>query len=410
MFKKFVHYITSKRLEKHRVTTQCMLDEYERRATASQSKIQAQADKYTVEIEKVAEQRHKQLADYMAWQNRNIEKVSAYSLLLRQLQQIMFACTESWLRQSLNEQRLKIEQEKLQMLFSTVRYLEELAEEMIRLSRSENRLAWQKCVATRPLKITDDTIRQHAKRVQGEIETEAKAYETEFRRIKSYKTSLLRQLQEVKKTRNEYKKAFSRARDEHREQKQQLRTVYRECHARWDDLRTGVENHYQYSNSESELANEWLSRMPQGGTFSEIRQLINDAREHCDAARSEVQALYDRMDAIKSRIKRAHDNQDYSRLDADKAERQLVFHAIKPAKEQQDRVFKARNVLTARRSEIMQLLDRISHFHPSNTIEDVFALLSQEENDLYWSAIGLKTRNLQSQKGREAWASVKIRR
>ncbi len=66
MFKKLVHYITSKRLEKHRLKTQCMIDEYERRAAASNARVQAQADKYTSEIERMAEQRHEQIADYMA--------------------------------------------------------------------------------------------------------------------------------------------------------------------------------------------------------------------------------------------------------------------------------------------------------------------------------------------------------
>ncbi|WP_333871441.1 hypothetical protein [Kosakonia cowanii] len=402
MFKKLVHYITSKRLEKHCLKTQCMIDEYERRAAASHARVQAQADKYTSEIERMAEQRHKQIADYMAWQNRNVEKVYAYSLLLRDLQQSMFACTESWIRQSLSEQRWKIEQEKSQVLLSTLRYLDELAEEMIRLSRSDDRLTWQKRIAERPLSTTDDTIRQHAKRVQGEIESEAKAYETELRRIKSYKNSLFRQLQEVKKNRTACKEALDRDRNEHREQKKQLRTVYHECRDRWDDLRTDVEHHYQYSNSESELASQWLSRMPQGGTFNEIRQLIQDAQEHCDSACSEVQSLYERMDSIKSRIKSAHDNQDYSRLDTDKAERQTVFNAIKQAKERQDCVYKARNVLKARRTEIIQMLDRIRDFHPSKTVEDFFALLSQEDDDMYWSAIGLKTRNLQGPEGRAA--------
>ncbi|WP_177412978.1 hypothetical protein [Pseudomonas sp. PAMC 29040] len=100
------------------------------------------------------------------------------------------------------------------------------------------------------------------------------------------------------------------------------------------------------------------------------------------------------MGGLRDRLKWAHDFQEFSTLDADKAARSEIFHSLAAAREHQDNFYAARQVFTFRRDEIKKLMGWINDLHPSKTIEQVFTLLARDDADIYWPAIGLATKSV----------------
>lgn len=400
MLKKIIHYFTSRSLEKHRHKTQCMIDEYEREAASSQARVQNQANAYKLEIQQLAQLREEQLKNYVQFLNDHIEKTTDYMAHLKELTQVMYLCVETWLRKSISEQCWKLEKDKAQVIHSTISYLDELMEEMIRLSRKEDRSTWQALIAERPLRIVTSDISKHAKRFQKEAEADAKAFDKDLRRIRSHKVQLRKQQSELRKNISNLKADVDQSREQHRQVKQRLQEVNQRCGSKFRGLQEIFENFYQYSQSESALANEWISQMPHGGTLREINQVLIDSKPDWEDAKSYTSDLNHRRRHIQVRIEQAYENHDYSTIDADKAQRSGIFQALSSAREQQDRLFTARQVFVLRREEIKKLMGWINEFHPSKTIEQVFTLLSRQDADIYWPAIGLATKTLRPSVGR----------
>lgn len=392
MLKRIVHYFTSRSLEKHRQKTQCMIDEYEREATASQARVQAQADAYKLEIQQLAKLREEELKKYVEFLNDHIEKTTDYISLLKDLPQVMFLCVEAWLRKNISEQRWKLERDKTQVIRSTISYLDELAEEMIRLSRAEERRTWQALIADRPPRVTTPEITKHVKQFEKEAKADAKAYDRDLRRIKSFKRQLRKQLSDLGISTSTLKTEMERNREQHQQVKQRVKALNEQCCSKFRALQEIFENYYQFSQSESPLANEWISQMPYGGTLREINQVLSDTKSDWEDAKSTTSDLNHRRERIQARIKWAHDNQEFSTLDADKAERSEIFQSLTSAREHQNRLFAARQVFVSRREEIKKLMGWINDLHPSKTIEQVFSLLSRDDAEIYWPAIGLATK------------------
>lgn len=400
MLKHIVHYFTSRSLEKHRLNTQCKIDEYEREAAASRARVQAQADSYKHEIQKLAQLREEQLKSYVQLLNDHIEKTTQYIAHLKELPEAMFLCVDAWLRKNISDQRLKLEQGKAQIIYATVSYLDELAAEMIKLSAQEDRRTWQALIANRPPRVMTPEISKHTKTFLKEAQADAKAYERDLQRIRSYKIQLRKQQSELKKQITELKTDASKARDQHRQVKQRMQEIHRACLSEFNDLQEIFEHYYRYKESESPLANYWISLMTEGGTLKEINQVLSETRDDFEQARREKSDLYDRHKYLRGRIQWAHDNNDYSTFEADKTSRSLVIAALPGAREQVDRLHVARQVFFTRREEIKKLMSWINEFHPSKTIEQVFTLLMRDGDDIYWPAIGLATKTLRPSGGR----------
>lgn len=394
MLKKIIHYFTSRSLEKHRHKTQCMIDEYEREAAASQARVQNQANAYKLEIQQLAQLREEQLKNYVQLLNDHIEKTTDYMAHLKELPQAMYVCVETWLRKNIIEQRWKLEKDKAQVIHSTISYLDELMEEMIRLSRKEDRGTWQALIAERPMRIVTSDISKHAKRFQKETEADAKTFDKDLRRIRSHKVQLRKQQSELRKSISSLKAEVDHCREQHRQVKLRLQEINQRCGSKFRGLQEIFENFYQFSQSESALANEWISQMPYGGTFREINQALIDSKPDWEVAKSNTSYLNNRRKHIQVRIEQAYENHDYSTIDADKTERSGIFQALSAAREQQDRLYSARQVFVHRRDEIKKLMGWINEFHPAKTIEQVFTLLSRQDDDIYWPAIGLATKTI----------------
>jgi len=400
MLKKIVHYFTSRSLEKHRHKTQCMIDEYEREAAASQARVQSQANAYKLEIQQLAQLREEQLKNYVQLLNDHIEKTTDYLAHLKELPEAMYVCVESWLRKNICEQRWKLEKDKAQIIQSTISYLDELTEEMIRLSRKEDRSTWQALIAERPLRVVTPDISKHAKRFQKEAKDDAKALDKDLRRISSHKKELRKQQSELRKNISALKAEVDQSREQHRLVKQRLQEINQRCGSKFRGLQEIFENFYQFSQSESALANEWISRMLDGGTLREINQVLIDSKPDWEDAKSTTSDLNYRRRHVQARIDQAYENHDYSTIDADKAERSGIFQALSSAREHQERLFSARQVFVLRREEIKKLMGWINELHPAKTIEQVFTLLTRQDADIYWPAIGLATKTLRPSVGR----------
>lgn len=400
MLKHLVHYLSSRSLEKHRLNTQCKIEEYEREAAASQARVQTQADAYKHEIQKLARLREEQLKSYVQLLNDHIEKTTQYIAHLKELPEAMFLCVDAWLRKNISEQRLKLEQGKAQIIYSTISYVDELAAQLVKLSAKEDRHAWQALIADRPPRVMTPEISRHTKAFLREAQADAKAYEKDLHRIRSYKIQLRKQQNELKKQIAQLKADATKVRDQHRQVKQRMQDIHRACITEFNGLQEVFEHVYRYEQSESPLANHWISLMTEGGTLKEINQVLSETRDDFEQAKREKSDLYDRNKHLRGRIQWAHDNKDYSTIEADKKSRALVVAAIPDAREQVDKLHVARQVFFTRREEIKKLMSWINEFHPSKTIEQVFNLLMRDGDDIYWPAIGLATKTLRPSGGR----------
>jgi hypothetical protein len=399
MLKRLIHFLTSRSLEKHKQKTQCMIHDYEREAAASQARVQAQADTYKHEIQQLAQLREEELKKYVGLLNDHIEQTTQYTALLKELPPAMFLCVEVWLRKNISEQRWQLEKDKAHAIHSTIAYLEELASEMIRLSRKEDRRTWQTLIADRPPRVSTPEISKHAKQFLRDAKTDAKAFDPDLRRIQSYIRELRKQQSEIRKSASALKVDVEKNREQHRQVKQRVKELNERCSTKFRALQEVFENYYQYSQSDSPLANNWFSQMPYGGNLQEINQLISQTAPDWEDAKSSLAELHSRRESVKLRISWAHDTKEYSNLDAYKAERVSISQAISVAKAHRSNLHEAREVLFHRREEIKKLLGWINEFHPSKTIEQVFRLLARDDADIYWPAIGLQTKAVRRSAG-----------
>ncbi|MCE0906981.1 hypothetical protein LU676_30045 [Pseudomonas alloputida] len=392
MFKRLVHFFTSRNLEKHRQQTQCMINEYERQAAASQARVQAQADAYKLEIQQLAKLREEELNKYMELLTDHIGETTNYIAQLKELAPAMFLCIEAWLRKDISEQRWKLERDKRHVVDSTIVYLGELTSEIVRLSRKTERRDWQAIVAERPPRVMTPEISKHTKHFMKDVKGDAQAYDEDLQRIDSYQRQLRKQLRELRTSALALKVDMEQAREQHRQARQQVQRINESCGAKFRALQEVFENYFQFSQSESPLANEWLSQMPHGGNLREIKQVLSDTKPDWELAKNTTSHLNNRRKNVQSRIDRAYQDQEYSSLDAAKAERSGIFEELNVAREHQNTLYAARQVFVLRRDEINKLMDWINDLHPSKTIEQVFGLLARDDAEIYWPAIGLATK------------------
>ncbi|HGO9539098.1 TPA: hypothetical protein ACLEAZ_004313 [Pseudomonas aeruginosa] len=399
MLKKLIHFLTNRSLEKHRHKTQCMIDEYEREAAASQARVQAKADAYKHQIQQLAKLRQEELEKYVALLNDHIEQTTDYVAYLEELPAAMFLCVEIWLRKNISEQRWNLDKEKVQVIVSTIDYLDVLAEEMVRLSREQDRKAWQNIIADRPPRISTAAIIKHTKDFLRDAKSDAKEYDRALRRIESYKRLLRKQQSELRKSIAALKAEVDKHREEHRQVKQRVKQLNELCSTKFRELQEVFENYYQFTQTDSPLANEWISQMPHGGNLKEILLLISDTAPMWEEAKANISDLHDQRKHVQSRIDQAYQDQEYESLDGYKAERTGIYESLNHAKARKDDVFAGRQALYQRRDEIKKLLGWINELHPSKIIEQIFHLLAREDTEIYWPAIGLATKTVRPPAG-----------
>lgn len=395
MFKKIVHYFASRSLEKHRVKTQCMIEQYELEAAQCKANIERQATQYEDKLQVLSRQREKELNAFIGLFNTHLGNAAAYVEQLKGLQKQIFVCLEDWMSKSLCEQRQSLLKDQYRLVDSNIELLKSFKAEIEQLSRQDGHHAWSQAISDRSPRVSTPGIEGHIRNFEKEIKQYSRQYEPEIRRIDSRLRELNNQLRHIKSLQRDSKDEVKPAQEKFWQSKQTLHALYDSCHHSWSDLGRDFESYYQNTLSESDLANKWISQMEYGGTFREIEQIIYVTGPDWQQAKNNMSSLRERMNLVKARIDRAHKLNDFSTIEEDKKERHRIHLAIVSASDNQNELYEARKVFFTRKDEIEAFLKQLKRFHPSNTAQQVYELIAQHDSNLYWNAIGLRTKTIQ---------------
>lgn len=391
MFKKIIHYFTSKSLESHRVKTQCMIEEYEQASARSQARIKAQVESCTARLQTLRAQREASVQEFAQFLSEHLEQTGELVPLLLQLQDALFTCLGHWTSMKLAEERVQLQREKIKLVVISRELLNEAEAKLLRLSQQGGRQAWQALLAQRPPRVCTPDMNRYMERFGQEVESDAKAYAHELRRISSQLKLLRKQRDELRTGLEQIQTAeLQPARDAYQQSRTNVHELYYRCRDRWTELQVVFENYFQNESSDSDLANQWLDGLEEGGTFDELRRVIRDTKFDWEAAKARPRDLQARKAGVQEQIDRAHNLKNFSMLERDKRERSELNVAIKQAFEYQNRFYDARQIFVSRCDEIRSFLGWIRPFHPSNVVEQFHQRMEQDGGDLYRQAIGLK--------------------
>lgn len=391
MFKKIVHYVTSRRLESHRIKTQCMIEEYERATARSRQRIQQQYDDCNARLQSQRAQREASFKELAQFLSEHLEATGEYVPLLLRLQEALFVCLQQWTRMKLAEERMALQTEKIKLVVAHRGLLDEARTELLRLSQQSGRAAWQAMVAARPPRVSTLEIHQQIDRLDKEVESDARAYQHELRRIDSQVKLLKRQREQLRIAGELLRKEeLQPARDAYRLGKQSIHDLYHECAQSWVELEVVFEGYFKHEPTESSLANQWLAAMQDGGSYDELRQALRDTKTDWEAAKLTVSDLGERYAQAVARVKNTHTMQVFATLAYDKQQRNELGLAVKQAIGQREQIRVARQMLHDRCEEIRSFLDWIRPFHPSSIVEQFHQRMEQDGSDFYRLAIGLR--------------------
>lgn len=391
MFKRIVHYFTSKSLESHRIKTQCMIEEYEQASAASQARIAAQVASCTAALQSRREQREVSIQELAKFLDEHLEQTGEHVPLLLQLQDALLACLGHWASMKLAEERVQLQYQKIKLIAVNRDLLDEAEAAIARLSQQYGRHAWQMLTAHRPLRTCTPEMGQYIKKLGQEAESDAKAYDLELRRIRSHRRLMRKQTDELRTNLEQIQATeLQPAREAHQQSRTNVQDVYRRCHESWTELQLIFEHYFVNERTQSDLANRWLAQQVEGGTLDELRQLLNDTKSDWEDAKKRNKDLQKRRGGIQEKIDRAHNLKDFATLERDKRERGELKVAVQQAFEYQAHVFNARQIIATRRDEIRNLLEWIRPFHPASVAEQFRKRIEKDGADLYRQAIGLK--------------------
>lgn len=391
MFKKIFHYFTSKRLESHRIKTQCMIAEYEQASAASQARIAAQVASCTAELQAQRAQREVSIQELAKFLDEHLEQTGEHVPLLLQLQDALLACLDHWTSMKLAEERVQLQYQKIKLIAINRDLLDETEAAIVRLSQRHGRHAWQALTIHRPLRACTPEMNQYIEKFGQEAESDAKAYEQELRRIRSQRRLMRKQSDELRTSLEQIQATeLQPAREAHQRSRMNVQDVYHRCNESWMELQLIFEHYFVNERTESDLANRWLAQQAEGGTLEELRQLLNDTKSDWEDAKDKSKDLQKRRDNIQEKIDRAHNLKNFATLERDKRERGELKVVIQHAFEHQAYVFNARQIIATRRDEIRNLLEWIRPFHPASVAEQFRKRIEKDGADLYRQAIGLK--------------------
>jgi len=395
VFKRIVHYFTSKSLESHHIKTQCMIAEYEQASAASQARIATQVASYTAALQSQRAQREASIQELAKFLDKHLEQTGEHVPLLMELQDALLTCLDHWACMKQVEERVKLQYQKIKLIAVNRSLLDEAEAAIMRLSQQHGRHAWQALTTHRPLRVCTPEMGEYIEKLGQEAESDAKAYEQELRRIRSQRKLMQKQRHELRISLEQTQATeLQPAREAHEQSKTNVHYAYLRCHESWMELQRVFENYFVNERTESDLANRWLAQQADGGTLDELRQLLNDTKSEWEDAKARNKDLEKRRNDIQERIDRAHNLKNFATLERDKRERGELKIAIQQAFEYRTQVFNARQIIAIRRDEIRNLLEFIRPFHPASVVEQFRKRIEKDGADLYRQAIGLKVHSL----------------
>ncbi len=393
--KRIVHFLTSRRLEDHRIETEAKLKELERGKRELQGRLEREAQRYEHEIEDLAARREASLKQLAALLEHHAADTELYASLLAELQTLMLACVEAWSAKSLIESHLSLKGERIQGLKSELALLHEIDADIRRLSQLEERGEWQACLRNRPCRIDSPQVREHERRADMEVAHDNADIKRELRRLRGHARSVGLEMRTLRAEHAKLREVdLPPAREHLREVRASVVSQFNRCRAAWAALQEALDTYQAEVTTESPLARQWLAAAEDGHSYRGLQQVLGEARERSEALNGSRAELTTQMTDIKSRIATVHQEQRYEVLDDLKIQRSEVFDQKKRIDEESFLVRQAIRELRERRDKLRDLRSLMAPLHPAKTVEQVFDRIGRDDPDLYWKSIGLSTKAL----------------
>lgn len=393
IFKAIAHWWASSKLEKEEARTKSLIRELDREKEAVKHRLQVKKNGYLERIQSHQEKRNKELKEHIEFMNQQLTITTGYLPELNKFQDLMFSCVDSWMHLDLYQQELKILAKKINNLFSIINLLNAYVSELKKLSQSQERYAWRELTANRELTVKNDFILKTNERIERTSKSSYEEFKNELRRLQSHRSALLKQVNELCAERNDLDVKKKVAEEEHKANKDTLKKEYELCVDAWGQIANQFEAYYAFKDSDLEQVNMWMSGLSEGGTLTEIKQIVlKMANEDVAHATQNFNEIKNEFQLYKRRVQDAHDTKEYpDSFSSDKARRDYLKIKHNEAFDERKKLMEARTFLYTRRDELKGYIERIQPLHPDAGIDSLFEMLSLDRAFDAWSIFGINT-------------------
>lgn len=393
IFKAIAHWWASSNLEKEEARTKSLIRELDREKEAVKQRLQVKKNDYLERIQSHQEKRNQELKEHIEFMNQQLTITTGYLPRLNKFQDLMFSCVDSWMHLDLYQQELKILAKKINNLFSIINLLDAYVSELKKLSQSQERYAWRELTANRELTVKNDFILKTNERIERTSKSSYEEFKNELRRLQSHRSALLKQVNELRAERNDLDVKKKVAEEEHKANKDTLKKEYELCVDAWGQIANKFEAYYAFKDCDLEQVNMWMSGLSEGGTLTEIRQIVlKMANEDVAHATQNFNEIKSEFQLYKRRVQIAHDTKEYpDSFSSDKARRDYLKIKHNEAFDERKKLMEARTFLYTRRDELKGYIERIQPLHPDAGIDSLFEMLSLDRAFDAWSIFGINT-------------------
>jgi hypothetical protein len=388
------------KLEKETAHTQSLISELDRAKEEANTRDEAKRGGYLHKIKAHQEKRNNELKIYIDFMNDQLKIAGAYLPELNQFQNLTFACVDSWIHVDLCQQEINIISQKLNAIKSTLGLFDAYVSELTKQSQRQECYAWREFMATRQLTVENDFVDKAKKIIERASKNSDDEFKNELMRLKSHRAALFKEANALRTERSALLKNKKDIDGKHDANKKALVDKYNACVESWSVIARKFEDYYAYEPTENYQANEWLRGLENGGTLSEIMEVLRMATESIKSANQALFVLNNEYQPYKRRIQVAHETKDYPDTFADdNAMRKRLAPAIKEAIENKNTLVEARTILFTRRDKLQDYIDRIKPLHPDAVVESLCEMLNVDSELNTWFAFGFNTKNQR----REHW-------
>lgn len=393
MFKAIAHWWASSKLEKEEARTKSLIRELDREKEAVKQRLQVKKRNYSERIQSHQEKRNKELKEHIEFMNQQLTITTGYLPKLNKFQDLMFCCVDSWMYMDLYQQELNILSKKINNLFSTINLLDAYMFELKKLSQSQERHTWRELTAKRELTVKNDFILKTNERIERTSKSNYEEFKNELRRLQSHRSALLKQVNQLRAESSDLSVKKKEAEEEHKANKNTLKKEYELCVDTWSQIAKKFEAYYAFKECDLEQVNMWMRGLSEGGTLTEIRQIVlKMANEDVAHATQNFNEIKNEFQLYKRRVQDARDTKEYpDSFSSDKARRDYLKIQHNEAFDERKKLMEARTFLYTRRDELRGYIERIQPLHPDAGIDSLFEMLSLDRAFDAWSIFGINT-------------------
>lgn len=379
LFKAIAHWWASSRLEEEEARTRSLIRDLDRAKEAAHNRIQIKKSDYSCRIKDHQAKRDRELKVYIDFMNEQLTITAGYLPKLNQFQSLMFTCVDSWMRVDLLQQEINIVDQRRSTISTTIGLIDAYIFELKSLSQSQSRKAWCEFTSARELTVTNDFVEKTMADVNRSFKSSRDEYEYEIQRLESHRKALRKAARELDTERYDLLDSKKVVDKEHKANKQALSETYYVCLKHWNQIARKFEAYYAFKRCELQYVNEWLGNLKEGGTLSEIKEVIGIENPRVRSAKMEFYDLRQEYDYYKCRVQEAHDRQEYTDTFAnDKAQRDRLRPRLNDAFHEMRVLDDALKFLFNRRDELNGYVDRIKPLHPDTARKALCEMLSAD--------------------------------